>query len=42
MYRFSQWFIFLLFLHGCISFRVLFAVMNNFAMLEQSDYRIQA
>jgi hypothetical protein len=26
MYRFSQWFIFLLFLHGCISFRVSFAV----------------
>jgi hypothetical protein len=26
MYVFSQWFIFLLFLHGCISFRVSFAV----------------
>ena len=26
MYMFSQWFIFLLFLHGCISFRVSFAV----------------
>jgi hypothetical protein len=26
MYVFSQWFIFLLFLHGCISFRVLFDV----------------
>jgi len=26
MYMFSQWFIFLLFLHGCINFRVSFAV----------------
>jgi hypothetical protein len=26
MYRFSQWLIFLLFLHGCINFRVSFAV----------------
>ena len=33
MYMFSQWFIFLLFLHGCISFRVSFAIPYSSRLL---------